>query len=404
MTLPSHPTVSPVWRSRLEGLLERTRDAPPADLPSAIRDELGVDVTARYGGIRVSHPFGKASGQLSCTRRQVEADVEDGIAFVVLKTVIAQASDGSRSMEEWASPETRMVVEERQAIDGRVGWTVTWSGRGWGGSFEDYLAFFADAMQLDNPHDIPIVPSVKYNLPDLGENALLDEYRFTTSRLLDVWGDVGCGGSMVLEKDFSPTLAGDERAASRDRVLEWVSQVPGWIREAGANRVRLGLKLMNAVFDDDFQVEMVRAAAASAPDYLVVFNRLFDRERKVAYGGWDLSTRNLAVLDRLRAARVPLPPLSATGNICSGRVMVEYALRGCENGQVHTYFQLPLSQYLARAGSRTGRALHTLLLHPDDGLVVWMQHLHEAGRLERADSAVRFLDLAEAGRDERKGA
>jgi hypothetical protein len=73
--------------------------------------------------------------------------------------------------------------------------------------------------------------------------------------------------------------------------------------------------------------------------------------------------------------------------------MVEYALRGAQNGQLHTFFQVPLSEYTGIGGSRTARALHTLMLHPEEGLVVWLWHLNEAGHLNERDGLVRFLDV-----------
>src|SRR5207249_3443458 len=199
--------------------------------------------------------------------------------------------------------------------------------------------------------------------------------------------------------------------------------------------VRIAVKLMNARFDDDFQLAMM--AACTGAGALVVFNRLFDAERGVAYGGWDLSERNLRVLDAI-APRVsagppntpgsppltpglrpltpglrpltpglrpltpglrpltpglrPLTPglrpgLCGTGNICSGRLIVDYARRGCESVQLHTFFQLPLSEYAATRGSRTQRALHALVFHPSDGLVAAMLELEAAGELERRDGA-----------------
>jgi hypothetical protein len=129
----------------------------------------------------------------------------------------------------------------------------------------------------------------------------------------------------------------------------------------------------------------------------VVFNRLFDPVGRVAYGGWDLSDRNLGVLAALRADRPNLPPLSATGNICNGRVMLEYALHGAENGQIHTFFQVPLSTYTATGGARTARALHTLFLHPTQGLAVWLRHLGEEGRLPVRHGLIRFADAVGAG-------
>lgn len=399
--LPAKPEVSQVWRSRLERLGEATRANPPPDLAAIVRAELGIDLTARYARISIPHPFGKASGQLSCTLSQIEADVRAGIAFVVLKTVIAESASGERAMDEWAIPETKMRVERRAAPDGRVGWTVTWTGRGWAGSLEEYVEFFRQSLSAARVRDIPVVPSVKYHLPTRNEDFRDDEYRYTTKRLLELWDRAGCGGPMVLEKDFSPTLAGDDRAQRREQVLRWLETVPGLIARAGAGRVRLGVKVMNALFDDAFQLDMVHTLCERAdptPAFLVVFNRLFDSARAVAFGGWELSDRNLRVLDVLRESGRCVPPLSATGNVCSGRMMLEYALRGCENGQLHTFFQLPLSAYTATGGTRTGRALHTLMLHPTDGITVWLRHLHEAGTLDMREGILHFLDLVEAMR------
>jgi hypothetical protein len=301
-------------------------------------------------------------------------------------------------MEDWTIRETKMQVEPLRSREGREGWTVTWKGRGWSGTLREYLNFFERSLVLARGAGVPIVPSVKYHLP-LGDEPFRErEYWFTTRGLLDVWSGNGGEGPLLLEKDFSPTLAGDDRARERETILRWLTEVPGEIERAAPGRTRVGLKLMNALFDDAFQVEMMRVAARAvpAPAFLVVFNRLFDAERKVAYGGFDLSDRNLRVLDAFRSGTHHLPiPLSATGNICSGRMMVEYALRGAENGQVHTFFQLPGSSYTASGGNRTARALHTLMLHPEEGLVAWLWHLHEAGVLPVRDRAVHFLDLVD---------
>jgi hypothetical protein len=89
--------------------------------------------------------------------------------------------------------------------------------------------------------------------------------------------------------------------------------------------------------------------------------------------------------------------LCATGNICSGRMMLDYALQGCECGQLHTFLQLPLSEYPATAGSRTARALHALILDPADGLIAAMLELEEQGRLARHDGELRFLDVGAIG-------
>src|SRR5204862_2610415 len=106
----------------------------------------------------------------------------------------------------------------------------------------------------------------------------------------DAWGEA----PLLLEKDFSPTLAGDQLSDEKAQILRWLREVPARIRAHAP--VKLAMKLMNARFDDDFQREMMDAA--SSADTLVVFNRLFDSVQGVAYGGPDLSARNLQVLDR----------------------------------------------------------------------------------------------------------
>jgi hypothetical protein len=264
---------------------------------------------------------------------------------------------------------------------------VTWKGRGWDRSFEDYLALVRAAGDLTRAGEIVVVPSVKYHLPRLEEPFREAEYRHTTQELCRAWGS----GPLVLEKDFSPTLAGDSLAQERAQILRWLREVPDQIRRAADSPVRLALKLMNARFDDAFQLAMLESAGSA--DALVVFNRLWDPEAAVAFGGYDLSERNLRVLETARPSGLPMPPLVGTGNINSGRRIREYARLGCESVQLHTFFQLPLSEYPATQGSRSQRALHALLFHPQDGLIASMLEFESQGLLERKGGELRYLDL-----------
>ena len=368
---------------------ERFGRGLPRDAAAHVREAYGIDLTARYLGYPLPHPIGKGSGQLSLNTDQLETDREAGLAFVVLKTVIAEDAAGARSMGAWAVHEAKMRVERRR------GWTVTWKGRGWDRSFEDYLALVRAAGDLTRAGALLAVPSVKYHLPRLDEPFREAEYRHTTLGLAAAWGE----GPLPLEKDFSPTLAGDALAEERAAILRWLREVPGRIRAAaGETPLRLALKLMNARFDDAFQREMMAAAGAAAgADALVCFNRLWDAAVGVAYGGWDLSDRNLRVLRAARAEGQTLPPLVGTGNICSGRVLLDYARAGCESVALHTFFQLPLAEYPASTGSRTQRALHALLFHPEDGLVAGMLELERTGVLHRRGGELRFLDLCGGG-------
>ena len=358
---------------------ERFKRGLPRDFPAYVHETHRIDLLARYLGQPIPHPVGKGSGQLSLDAGQLESDAEAGLAFAVLKTVIAQNAAGAQSMAAWAIHETKMRVERRG------GWTVTWKGRGWDRSFDDYLALVRAGRDLTNAGRLLTVPSVKYHLPRLDEPFRDAEYAHTTRVLATAWGEP----PLLLEKDFSPTLAGDRLAEEKRQILRWLREVPQRIR-AHAN-VRLAMKLMNARFDDDFQSEMMDTG--SSADALVVFNRLFDAERGVAYGGPELSDRNLRVLGRPSGRQTVRPSLCGTGNVSSGRMIVEYALRGCSSVQLHTFFQLPLDAYPATDGSRTQRALHALIFDPRDGLVAVMLEREAAGGLSRRGGELHFLDL-----------
>src|SRR5437588_9605969 len=314
--------------SEIERDFERFKRELPSDFSDHVRETYGIDLTARYLGETVPHPIGKGSGQLSLNENQLADDARAGLAFVVLKTLIAEDEAGSQSMAAWAIHETKMQVERRHAAGGRPGWTVTWKGRGWDRALEDYLALVRAGRDLTRSGRLLAVPSVKYHLPRLEEPFRDDEYAFTTRALATAWGEP----PLLLEKDFSPTLAGDPLAEEQAQIVRWLREVPARIRQHGD--VRLAMKLMNARFDDDFQLDMVKAA--SSADALVVFNRLFDAEHRVAYGGPELSERNLRVLDRAPGRPADRPPLCGTGNIHSGRMIVDYAVRGCSSVQLHT--------------------------------------------------------------------
>lgn len=371
-------------RSTLSAERERLGREWRADWAAELRSHHGFDLSTSMLGEPLPHPIGKASGQLSLKREQLQHDADAGLAFSVLKTVIGEDPAGLRSMGEWAIRESRMAVERRDAPDGRTGWTVTWKGRGWDGTLADYCALVGAGRELTRAGQLLVLPSVKLHLPAHGEEFREAEFAHTLGALRSAWG----GETMLLEHDFSPTLAGDARGQERDDILRWVADLPGLIRSHGHGPVQVALKLMNATFEDHFQQAMLRAAAGASA--VTVFNRLWDEERKVAFGGWELSDRNLRVL-----AATPRDgqERSGTGNVISGRQVAAYARCGCSTVQCHTAFQLPLGEYAASAGSRTARTLHHLVFDPADGLLQVMLEEEDAGRLHRHGGELRFRDL-----------
>lgn len=369
-----------------------------------------MDISGEYAGERIRNPFGKASGQLSLNIRQVRRDVEAGLGFVVLKTVIAQNERGEQRMAEWAIRETHMRVERVAAPDGEQGWTITWKGRGWHETFDAYCSFFGEALDAGAQAGMPVAPSVKYHLPGAAESGFCaEEYRYTTVRLQEAWSSRR-QGPMPLEKDFSPTLAGDDRSSEQQQILLWLRAVPDLIRESSTGAgVHLGVKVMNARFDLDFQKAMLRELIDSPqrpPDFIVYANRLFDPELEfegkmgAAYGGPELSRRNLAALRRIVRAslqgtlRRPLPPISGTGDILTGRTAAEYALLGATSCQMHTLFQLPDTEFGATTRNKSAAVLHHLVFQPDNGLLAALLHLGQVhGR------ALHWMDLPAVGRD-----
>jgi hypothetical protein len=405
----------------------------PDDVPAYLAATYGLDVSASYAGVALSNPWGKASGQLSMRPAQVEEAIDAGLGFVVLKTVIAQDAEGRQTMAAWAIKEARMVAEPIVGrTSGARGWTVSWKGRGWWQTFDEYLELVRATSARARDHGMLIVPSVKYHLPAPDEATWrVEEYATTTRALIGAYVRPSGRDFMPLEKDFSPTLAGSDRARQRARTLEWLRATPELIRAAApAGAVKVGLKLFNSLDDDAFQFAMLAAVhepGPARPDFLIYANRLFDPDRVfeghrgIAYGGPDLSDRNLRLLSALRAAQRPvegrgpvragaLPDtsaapleISATGDITSGRMAVEYLLRGCTSFQLHTFFQLPLDVYTMARGTKLERALHMLYFHPDDGLIVWL--LHAARRLGLGDrQPIRLLDLAAIGAGSALGA
>ncbi len=389
-----HPEIDSSDRASLVRDYERFQTGLPIDLETYVREQYQIDLSSAYGDHAIKNPFGKASGQLSLNLSQVRRDCEEQLGFIVLKSIIAEDADGAQSMCEWAIEETRMVVERIVGRDQSEGWTVSWKGRGWYDTFARYLEFFDEALSVARPASVLVAPSCKYHLPSAAEHLWkTGEYEYTTRCLIDVWQRHHPDEPMIIEKDFSPTLAGSDRAAEAEMIMEWLTRVTSLIRQGASPRpVKIGLKVFNAILDDAFQLEMLRTinekcTGEAVPDFLVYANRLFDPEcefdgvQGIAYGGPDLSARNLNVLAQLRQLeqRGAIPvcklPISATGNIVSGRIAAEYLLRGASSFQIHTFFQLPSSEYSMKTGGKTARALLELYFHPENGLLAWLLHL-----------------------------
>ncbi|NMA85593.1 MAG: hypothetical protein GX962_17225 [Epulopiscium sp.] len=406
--LPDRIEVNPSFMKQLKEDYERfAEEGLPKEVEAYILDHYKMDVSSTYAGHFIRNPFGIASGQLSTNIRQIENGIEDGLGFIILKTVISQDPRGDSGMDAWKVNAPKMVVEPITSKRGEEGYTVTWKGRGWHKSFEEYLTLMEQSLELWKTSNTPVIPSCKFHLPTEEEDGFnVAEYQYTLNKLYEVWEKVWGDIPLTLEKDFSPTLAGSSLAKSQQMILWWVTHVPEQIKGLmGARGINLGIKLMNAMFDDAFQLEVLETAAKSKADYLVCFNRLFDPDKEfegkqgVAYGGYDLSDRNLKIIHQYNKKHGKQQwvkqPLSATGNIESGKMMVEYALAGCENGQIHSYFQWPASEYAMKQGTKVEKSLHELFFNPEKGLLVTMRYLEEKELLAPKNGVLYFKDICQ---------
>lgn len=373
-------------------------------LENYILEKYNLDVTGKYGPLAVKNPFGKASGQLSCKISQIKADAEAGLGFVVIKTVISQDENSKSLMEDWKIRFPKMVVEEIVSKRGEKGYTVTWKGKGWDKDFEDYLELVNQSFNVYKETNMPVIPSVQYHLPNGEENFKESEYEFTTKSLEEIWKRASVDLPFIIEQDFSATLT--ELKSTKEEIARWLREVPKLIdKYMDTDNKLIGVKLFNPQYDDDFQVEMLKILNeenGAIVDSITCFNRLFDFDKEfegkkgVAYGGYDLSDRNLRVLTKFieEYRGREFIPISATGNINSGKMMVEYALRGATSGQMHTFFQIPSHNYKLKAGNRSKKALHELMFNPRNGLVVTMLSLKNILGINK-NEVFRFLDISE---------
>lgn len=373
-------------------------------LENYILEKYNLDVTGKYGSLAVKNPFGKASGQLSCKISQIKADAEAGLGFVVIKTVISQDENSKSLMEDWKIRFPKMVVEEIVSKRGEKGYTVTWKGKGWDKDFEDYLELVNQSFNVYKETNMPVIPSVQYHLPNGEEDFKESEYEFTTKSLEEIWKRASVDLPFIIEQDFSATLT--ELKSTKEEIARWLREVPKLIdKYMDTDNKLIGVKLFNPQYDDDFQVEMLKILNeenGAIVDSITCFNRLFDFDKEfegkkgVAYGGYDLSDRNLRVLTKFieEYRGREFIPISATGNINSGKMMVEYALRGATSGQMHTFFQIPSHNYKLKAGSRSKKALHELMFNPKNGLVVTMLSLKNILGINK-NEVFRFLDISE---------
>jgi len=392
--------LSPDTIHRLGHDMDRLGPQTATDLSDYISQNYKIDLSCSYAGIEIPHPFGKGAGQLSMSPDHVRSDFENGLAFTVMKSAVGITEDGDVGIDAWEKSAPKMVVEKRRAMDGRDGWTVTWKGRGWDRGFDAYEQFYKSVIG-EHGSGYFVVPSLMVDVTNL--DRAIEQVKHCMGRLVDTHASTNSPIPFITEIDISPTLNLLPGTENDDTFREFIRNSVGAFYIGLPEPHKFVVKIPNAGRGAEFQVQLIRDSVDEGKDRIagvIIANRLFDPEgefegqRGIAYGGWDLSDANLETLDLLLKSDLKIP-LIATGNICSGRMMVEYALRGCMSGEIHTFFQLPPESYRAQKGSggRVWRSLRELMFHPDDGLIAVMKKLRQSGHLRDKNEMLYFKDL-----------
>src|SRR5437667_12817025 len=101
-------------RASLTKDFERFKRELPRDFPAHVRDTYHIDLSAHYLGQPLPHPVGKGSGQLSLNTGQLEADAAAGLAFAVLKTVVAQDEAAGPADGRLGAAQNKKKKEQRR--------------------------------------------------------------------------------------------------------------------------------------------------------------------------------------------------------------------------------------------------------------------------------------------------
>ena len=172
-------------------------------------------------------------------------------------------------------------------------------------------------------------------------------------------------------------------------VIEWIRRVPGLIRSAATGDAAQGrTQALQQPRGRGFQHAMLAEGPWRPPARLLVYaNRLFDPDRVfegnrgVAYGGPDLSDRNLRMLSALRGpargeSRRPDAARSSRQPAISARAGSPWNTPAGMH-QLSDPYVVPASRVRVRDATwarRSREALHRLYFDPDEGFILWALH------------------------------
>ena len=175
----------------------------PDDLEGYLLANYGLDMTASYAGSTIRNPWGKASGQLSLNRA---SDRRGGRRRARFRRPQDRDRPRCRGRAVDVGVGDPRVADDRRA-DPRAGTRasragrVTWKGRGWWQSFDDYLELVRAGCAIGRRRGLLVVPSVKYHLPARADEPWREEEYVETTRSPDRGLSIGGGLGALADRE-----------------------------------------------------------------------------------------------------------------------------------------------------------------------------------------------------------
>ena len=194
----------------------RTREFPRNSI-AICWQSYGLDMTASYAGIPLRNPVGQGVGPALAEPSLGRGSGRRRPGLVVLKTVIAQDARARSAMSAWAIKESQMAVEPIKAPspETKAGRSPGTAGAGGSRSKTTWISFAPrarSARERQAPRrSIDQIPPARARGDGLAHRRIPRHDSRDPRCLSTRAGQL----PMPLEKDFSPTLAGSDRAASR---------------------------------------------------------------------------------------------------------------------------------------------------------------------------------------------
>ncbi len=203
-------------------------DGLPEDLESYLRATYGLDMTASYAGSQDPQSLGQG---LRAALAQRVPDRRGGRSGARIRRAQDRDRPRCRRLAIDVGVGDQGVADDRRADPqpGDGGGRLDRDLEGPG------LVAVVRRLPRAGPSGLRDRPAVRTPRRPVGEippPASADEpwreeeYVETTRALVAAYRSAGGPGPMPLEKDFSPTLAGSDRACQRDIVLDWLTRVP----------------------------------------------------------------------------------------------------------------------------------------------------------------------------------